>query len=216
MDFSGFQASGASVCTCRLFVQTGTRLYFNHLSSPGYVGCGTEVYISHRGTSIIRCLPAGDIVTVQPGDIVNIKITRDGYSTNVDSNYCYIVNTGMAFSLNVIVRYKWWPLIRHAYHMTQSKSFLIQSCSKLVYTIHSLELFVNVAANKLNMWSVNLWVFFSVTSWDYQYQYARWYFDRAVWQSWAPYVTSNHDNAENQHVAPNNDQPNANNVTAYK
>ena len=101
MDFSGFQTSGASVCTCRLFVQTGTRLYFNHLSSPGYVGCGTEIYISHRGTSIIRCLPAGEIVTVQPGDIVNVKITRDGYSTNVDSNYCYIVNTGMGFVLQM-------------------------------------------------------------------------------------------------------------------
>ncbi|KAK3098506.1 hypothetical protein FSP39_020172 [Pinctada imbricata] len=87
---------------CRIFVNRGTRLSFNYLSSPGYYGCGTRIRLTGDSTSIISCLPAAQSLEVSPGRIVLVEILRTNDAGAVNSDYCYsveIIGAGSAGSV---------------------------------------------------------------------------------------------------------------------
>ncbi|XP_069141613.1 uncharacterized protein [Argopecten irradians] len=105
LDFYPAQSISVDQCECTVLIYQGTKLLFNPVSTPGYLGCGSEVHIQRylpRGENrIIPCLGATNLPGLAAGNTISITLKR--VHEPYDTSYCYRLDLeGKAASMSLI------------------------------------------------------------------------------------------------------------------
>ncbi|XP_060062916.1 uncharacterized protein LOC132543432 [Ylistrum balloti] len=105
LDFYPARSIPVDECDCTILVYQGNKLSVSPVSTPGYVGCGSEIHIQRylpRGEArIISCRGATTFPGLAAGNTLTISLKR--VQEPFDTSYCYRLDIdGKAASMSLI------------------------------------------------------------------------------------------------------------------